>query len=317
MHSSSIARPGTDPLAGIPILSAETQGRYSTIEQIALKLRDDYGPDSAASFDQILDLSATEVAFLGLDPWFSLRPVQVPPENFKTWFFLGGRGAGKTYAGACAVIEEAKADPEARIMIVGPTYSEIIKNQIKGPSGILTLSTPWFMPKFEPSKKLLTFPNGAQATWLPAGEPDKFRGHAASFEWLDEIVAWKKDAVGTFKESRTIMRHTTARMRKLGLSTRQIITTSPAPTLLFREVLEQRDGMRREEYPEESNIEGHGAARRDNLLVGVRRNDLHAPTTAARGRVGDGHLGRRRTRFDPRSPRAANKLPGAFRYSGV
>ncbi|MFY0577973.1 hypothetical protein ACN28S_29925 [Cystobacter fuscus] len=39
------------------------------------------------------------------------------------------------------------------------------------------------------------------------------------------------------------MRHSTSRMRKLGLSTRMVITTTPAPTPLFRTILEDKDGL--------------------------------------------------------------------------
>ncbi|WP_244219779.1 terminase large subunit domain-containing protein [Corallococcus interemptor] len=172
-----------------------------------------------------------------------LRPVQRPPTHFRTWFFMGGRGTGKTYAGAAAVIDEARSDPEARILIVGPTYSEIVKNQLEGTSGILTISAPWFFTKVEKSRRKLAWPNGAQATWLPAKNADKFRGHQYTFIWADEPVAWKGDAVAVYKECRVVNRRTTTRMRVQGLPPRMVITTTPAPTVLFREMLGDREGL--------------------------------------------------------------------------
>src|SRR3990167_2721571 len=43
------------------------------------------------------------------NPWGSALPSQVPPAgNWKCWLFVGGRGAGKTWAGVRWVIDRAK-----------------------------------------------------------------------------------------------------------------------------------------------------------------------------------------------------------------
>ena len=48
---------------------------------------------------------------------------QVPPtdKDWTTWLILGGRGAGKTRAGAEWVRSVALGDPKARIALVGET----------------------------------------------------------------------------------------------------------------------------------------------------------------------------------------------------
>jgi len=239
--SAAILDAGEKLLAGIPVLTSETHGRYSTVQRVALRAREKQG--TATGFAELLGLTAQELVTLYYEPIYSLRPVQVPPGLYRTFFFMGGRGTGKTYAGASAVIEEARLDPEARILIVGPTYSEIVKNQVEGPSGILSLSPPWFMPKYEKAKRRLLWPNGAQATWLPAKNADKFRGHQYTFIWADEPVAWKGDAIAVYKECRAVNRLRTARMRREGLSARMFITTTPAPTPLFVEMLSDREGL--------------------------------------------------------------------------
>lgn len=227
-----------DLFTGIQVVTPDILGRHSTVERMALAARERFG--SAEGLAHRLKLTAAESLVLHYASRYSLRPVQVPPELYRLWFFLGGRGAGKTHAGSCASIEEAWRDPAARIVIVGPTYSEIVKNQIEGPSGILTLCPPWFFPRYEKARRKLTWPNGAQATWLPAVKPDKFRGHASSLIWADEIVAWERNPVEVFNECWRINRVRTARMRRMGLSARMLITTTPKPTPLFRRVLDEK-----------------------------------------------------------------------------
>ncbi|EPX62538.1 putative large terminase [Cystobacter fuscus DSM 2262] len=241
-----------NPLAGLPIIRPETHGRHSLSERAGLKFRDqlrrqrELGAKLTADFalDGHLRMSPAEVLAWHYDPTLWRRPVQSPPSGvWRTWFLLGGRGAGKTYAGSIAVIEEAQADPEARILIVGPTDSEIRKTQLEGPSGILSLAPPWFRPVHRRSKRTLDFPNGAKAFYVPAQNPDKLRGYNVSVVWADEIVAWKKSPEEVYRECRRVARIQTSRMRAQGLPARLIITTTPNPNPLFREILSDRDGL--------------------------------------------------------------------------
>ncbi|NOJ83450.1 terminase large subunit domain-containing protein [Myxococcus xanthus] len=247
MKSEAVTESG-DLLEGLPILRPETHGRYSKLDRLALKLRERFG--TVEGFAERLQLTPQELLTLHYEPDFSLRPVQQTPDlvdeslaRWRVWLFLGGRGTGKTHGGAASVIREARQDPGARILIVGPTYTEIQKNQLEGPSGILTLSQPWFRPEHFKSKKQLVWPNGVVADYLPAAKANKFRGYGYTFEWLDEIVAWEKDPEGVFEECCRVGRGTSQRMRQLGLSSRKVITTTPAPTQLFRTILKDREGL--------------------------------------------------------------------------
>ncbi|NNC17658.1 DNA-packaging protein [Corallococcus exiguus] len=238
---AGVAKAGESLLDGIPVITADSHGPHNLIQQLALAAHAADGITTGHC--NALAFTPQELVLLYHEHRYWLRPVQRPPAHFRTWFFMGGRGTGKTYAGAAAVIDEARADPEARILIVGPTYSEIVKNQLEGTSGILTISAPWFFPKVEKSRRKLVWPNGAQATWLPAKNADKFRGHQYTYIWADEPVAWKGDAVAVYKECRVVNRLTTTRMRAQGLPPRMVITTTPAPTVLFREMLGDREGL--------------------------------------------------------------------------
>src|SRR5262245_32163716 len=98
---------GADIFAGLRIVSPYTLGRRSLLERLALKL----GLNRLHSLASELELTDAEVLALYYEPRFSLRPVQDPPAGpgWTTFFLLGGRGAGKTHAGACAVLAEAMA----------------------------------------------------------------------------------------------------------------------------------------------------------------------------------------------------------------
>jgi phage terminase large subunit-like protein len=240
-------------LAGLEIIHRDTHGQLSLGDQVGLKAHELWG--DIQGLVGRLSLTPAEVLTWHYEPRYHLRPAQQSPSAlltadfhrrypwWRTWFLLGGRGAGKTHAGSVAVIEEARQDPDARILIVGPTWSEIRKTQLEGPSGILTLAPPWFRPEFKVSKKELHFPNGAVGFCVPAQSAAKFRGYNCSYGWADEIVAWKKEPLEVYKECRRVLRIVTPWMRAQGLPARLCITTTPAPTELFREILKEREGL--------------------------------------------------------------------------
>jgi len=46
-------------------------------------------------------------------------------------------------------------------------------------------------PLYEPSKRRLTWPNGAIATTYSADEPERLRGPQHDAAWCDELGAWR------------------------------------------------------------------------------------------------------------------------------
>lgn len=122
------------------------------------------------------------------------RDNQLAPEgNWSTWVIKAGRGWGKTRTGAEWVIEKAEQYPGCHIALVGRTVADVRDVMINGISGIVTISPPWFMPKYYPSKRLLVWPNGSYVTTYSADEPDQLRGPQHSFAWADERAAWQYD----------------------------------------------------------------------------------------------------------------------------
>ena len=122
------------------------------------------------------------------------RDSQLAPDGqWSTWCILSGRGWGKTRTGAEYVIDKAQTYPGCHIALVGRTVADVRDVMIRGRSGILKISPPWFKPVYKPSLRLLVWPNGSYATTYSADEPDQLRGPQHSFAWADERAAWQYD----------------------------------------------------------------------------------------------------------------------------
>ncbi|MBB5722072.1 phage terminase large subunit-like protein [Loktanella ponticola] len=129
---------------------------------------------------------------------FWALPHQRPPAgDWRTWVIMGGRGAGKTRAGAEWVRSLAEGPtPNAkgrarRIAIVGETVDQTREVMIYGESGILAVSPPDRRPKWIAGRKMLEWPNGATAHVFSAHDPDALRGPQFDALWADEVAKWK------------------------------------------------------------------------------------------------------------------------------
>ncbi|HPM42066.1 MAG TPA: ATP-binding protein, partial [bacterium] len=83
----------------------------------------------------------------------------MPAGKWRTFLLLAGRGFGKTVAGAQAVRSVVEAGRAGRIALVAPTAADGRDVMAEGESGILAVSPPWARPKYEPSKRRITWPN--------------------------------------------------------------------------------------------------------------------------------------------------------------
>ena len=111
-------------------------------------------------------------------------------EPWSTWLMLGGRGAGKTFAGAKWITWNALAYPN--LALVGPTLHDVREVMIEGPSGLKAMGGPAFRPRWEASRRRLVWPNGACAYAFSAEDPDSLRGPQFHAAWADEFCAWPK-----------------------------------------------------------------------------------------------------------------------------
>ena len=123
---------------------------------------------------------------------FWAMPHQLPPEgDWRSWVIMGGRGAGKTRAGAewvRNVVEGAKpldAGRCRRVALVGETIEQVREVMIFGDSGILACSPADRRPDWEATRKRLVWPNGAVATVHSAHDPEGLRGPQFDAAWVD------------------------------------------------------------------------------------------------------------------------------------
>ena len=166
---------------------------------------------------------------------------QLPPSgDWKTWVILGGRGAGKTRAGAewvrCQVEGATPLDMgrARRVALVGETIEQVREVMIFGQSGILACSPPDRMPKWEATRKRLVWENGAVAQVFSAHDPDSLRGPQFDAAWVDELAKWKKG-----RETWDMLQFSL----RLGDSPQQVVTTTPQNVAVLKEILAQRSSV--------------------------------------------------------------------------
>lgn len=120
------------------------------------------------------------------------RPNQRPPVDmdWDTWLLLAGRGFGKSRCGSEWSWRMARK--HERGALVGPTAADTRDVMVEGESGILACAPATFRPLYEPSKRKLTYPNGAIQMLYSADEPDRLRGPQHAYGWADELASWRK-----------------------------------------------------------------------------------------------------------------------------
>jgi len=171
-------------------------------------------------------------------PWifeFWALPHQLPPDGaWKSWVIMGGRGAGKTRAGAewvRAQVEGARpTDPgrARRVALVGETQDEVREVMVLGPSGIVACSPPDRVPEWQAGRRRLVWPNGAVAECYSAHEPDSLRGPQFDAAWVDELAKWKKGQE-TWDQLQFALR--------LGSHPQQVVTTTPKNVAVLKAIL--------------------------------------------------------------------------------
>ncbi|MFN3462703.1 MAG: DNA-packaging protein [Terricaulis sp.] len=167
-----------------------------------------------------------------LDEWsYWCNPPQFAPAgDWRCWVFLGGRGAGKTRAGAEWVSELARRGRAGRIALIGPTFHDVREVMIEGHSGLRSLHRE--RPVYEASRKRLVWRNGAQAACLSAEDPDALRGPQFDAAWCDELCFW------SYPE-KTLQ--TLEHGLRLGVRPRMVVTTTPRPIRALKQLLAAPD----------------------------------------------------------------------------
>lgn len=160
---------------------------------------------------------------------FWAMPHQVPPEgNWRTWVILGGRGAGKTRAGAEWVREGVEQGTKRRIGLIAETYEQAREVMVFGESGIIAISPEAHRPKWIAGRRMLEWPNGATAQVFSAQDHEALRGPQFDAVWVDEFAKWRK-AADAWDMIQFCLR--------LGDAPQACVTTTPRNTNVLKELL--------------------------------------------------------------------------------
>ncbi len=195
---------------------------------------------AAGLYEQFLaSLSPDELTRLHYDFELWARDDQLPPAlaqsggSWTTWLMLGGRGAGKTRAGAewvrhIAGAKRSRLDAPPRIALIGESLADARSVMVEGVSGLLAVHPPDARPLYEPSKRQVTWPSGAVAQLFSAEDPQSLRGPQFSAAWCDELCKWRRP-----DETWAMLQF----CLRLGTSPRQVVTTTPRPMPLIKTLL--------------------------------------------------------------------------------
>lgn len=184
--------------------------------------------------------------------------------DWDNWVLIAGRGFGKTRTGAEWAVKQARE--HERGALIGPTAGDARDILVEGESGIMACAPAAFRPLYEPSKRRLTYPNGAIQTVYSADEPDRLRGPQHHYAWADELAAWRR------------MQYAWDMLQmgmRLGEHPRVCITTTPRPLPLVKELIKsERSAV----------VRGSTYANLHNLAPTFRRTVLerYAGTTLGR-----------------------------------
>lgn len=203
---------------------------------------------------------------------FHARKNQLPPAgDWFVWLIRSGRGYGKTWVGSNYVIERAQQYPDFPIALVGQTKSDVRDTMIElGGSSIIQQSPPWFEPKYEPSKRRVTWPNGCVGIAYSGDEPGQLRGPQHGTAWVDELAK--------FKYPEETMDNLELGVR-LGIDPRIIATTTPRAIKVIKELLNDPDtvDVRGSTYENFANLSQRFIDRIRRKYEGTRlaRQELH------------------------------------------
>jgi phage terminase large subunit-like protein len=182
-------------------------------------------------------------------PWCKhARTAQRPPRDYEcpepwsVWLFSGGRGTGKTRAGAEWVLDQVWNQGRMRGALVGRTPGDIREVMIEGESGIMACSAPYPKPQYFPSLRRVIWPNGAMCTTYASFSPDELRGPEHDFAWGDEVAVWKDANKGDKVD--TTFSNLKLGLRKFGADTRMMLTTTPKRVKLIRELWDAKNVVR-------------------------------------------------------------------------
>jgi len=152
----------------------------------------------------------------------------IPAGDWFTWLLRSGRGFGKTRTGA-ETVQQWVRDGYKRIALIGQTKADVRDTMVEvGDSSLMKITTPELRPAYEPSKRRVTFPNGAMCIIYSGDEPDQLRGPQHEKAWVDELAKFKYPQE-TWDNLEFGLR--------IGDKPQVVVTTTPRPIKIIKDIL--------------------------------------------------------------------------------
>ena len=160
-----------------------------------------------------------------------------PKDEHYIWLILAGRGWGKTRTGAQDIALFALRNPNSICAVVAPTHGDLRRVCFGGPSGLLNIIPKECFSKekdvkgYSQSTSEIRLHNGSKIIGYAASEPERLRGPQFHRAWADELAAWRYSEA--FDQLMFGLR--------LGQNPQCVITTTPKPTKIIRDLVQRED----------------------------------------------------------------------------
>jgi len=163
------------------------------------------------------------------------RPEQLPTDeaDWSVWLYLAGRGAGKTRTAAEWIVWQALTQNWSRWAVIAPTFGDVRDTCAEGESGLIPILRQYgALDYYNRSTGDIKLTNGSRIKLFSADEPDRLRGPQHHGAWCDELAAWRYP--DTYDQLQFGLR--------LGEHPKTVITTTPRPIPLIRQLIAKTDG---------------------------------------------------------------------------
>ncbi len=139
-------------------------------------------------------LSKVELAALmyAWESWARAKQHPKLDDNIRVLLFLGGRGGGKTVAGAQFIRESVYAGSRS-LALLGPTEGEIEQYMLgveEDDEGLLNIFPPTQRPEYIANDGIVRFHTGAVG-YITSAEKPELRGPNFDTAWADEVMKWR------------------------------------------------------------------------------------------------------------------------------
>lgn len=116
-----------------------------------------------------------------------------PSPDWQVWLYCGGRGVGKTWAGAHWAIEMALSAPKTDVGVCSPNFAQLQRVCFNGNSGIIQQAEPGDIESYNKNDVIIYMRNGSRILGFSAENPDSVLGSNLTYAWLDELTSFQND----------------------------------------------------------------------------------------------------------------------------